>query len=93
LEASITGPIMWSVGCVVELEQAVNDLYTTFTSAVATLAVSIALSTILGIGLGPELSTAIGLKASRLLELLSLCGILQGVHYCLAYTTLSQALV
>jgi len=64
LEASITGPIMWSVGCVVELEQAVNGLYTAFTSAVATFAVSIALSIILGIGLGPEMSTAIGLKAS-----------------------------
>jgi hypothetical protein len=55
---------MWSVGCVVELEQAVNGLYTAFTSAVATFAVSIALSIILGIGLGPEMSTAIGLKAS-----------------------------
>jgi len=63
LEASITGPIMWSVGCV-ELEQPVNGLYTAFTSAVATFAVSIALSIILGIGLGPEMSTAIGLKAS-----------------------------
>ncbi|MFP3297277.1 MAG: hypothetical protein RXN78_06790 [Vulcanisaeta sp.] len=64
MEASITGPIMWSVGCVVELEQAVNGLYTAFTSAVATFAVSIALSIYFGHWVRPEMSTAIDLKAS-----------------------------
>jgi len=69
LEVPITGPIMWSLGWVVELGQATSDLYTAFTSAITAFAVSIALSIILGIGLGPELSTAIGLTGFTIVRI------------------------
>ena len=70
LGVPITGPIMWSLGWVVELGQAASDLYTAFTSAITAFAVSIALSIILGIGLGPELSTAIGLTGFTIVRII-----------------------
>ncbi len=65
----ITGPIMWTLGWVFELQQAVNDLYLAFESGVTAFAVSIVIGVLLGIGLGGEISAAVGLTGFTIVRI------------------------
>jgi hypothetical protein len=69
LGVPITGPIMWTLGWVLELQQAVNDLYLAFESGVTAFAVSIVLGILLGIGLGGEVSAAVGLTGFTIVRI------------------------
>jgi len=69
LGVPITGPIMWSLGWVLELVQAVSDLYTAFASGVSAFAVSIVVGILLGIGLGGEVSAAVGLTGFTIVRI------------------------
>jgi hypothetical protein len=69
LNVPITGPVMWSLGWVGELVQAVNDLYLAFESGVTAFAVSIVIGVLLGIGLGGEVSAAVGLTGFTIVRI------------------------
>jgi hypothetical protein len=80
LGVPITGPIMWALGWVGELVQAANNIYEAFASGVTAFAVSIVLGILLGIGLGPEISAAVGLVGFTIVRIAeSIWNIIRGI--------------